>query len=112
MLKVEYDTKGPTMIIKFIGELGYSDIELIREEITKKTKDKNIKNLIVDLSDTTVLDSAGISLLITLFKRTADKGGKFSIANPSDVVRRTLEICNLHKVFRTYHSVSEALENV
>ncbi len=112
MLKVEFEEKGPTLILKFVGEFGSSDIGNVREEVDRRTKDESVKNLVIDLSNTTMLDSSGISFLITLFKRMVDKGGKLIIVSPSDVVKRTLEICNLHKVFRVVDSVENAVKNI
>ena len=112
MLKVEFEERGPTLVLRFVGELGSSDLGNVKEEVDKRTKDDAVKNLVVDLSNTTMLDSSGISFLVTLFKRMVDKGGKFLIASPSDVVKRTLEICNLHKVFRLVDSVENAIKNI
>ena len=51
-----------------------------------------LTNVVVDLDKVTFLDSTGIRTLIVGRSRAMERGAKFRIMNPSDVVRRVLEI--------------------
>jgi anti-sigma B factor antagonist len=54
-----------------------------------------LTRLMIDLSETTFLDSAGIHVLVTS-RQQADKNGiHLRVVNPSDVARRVLAIAGV-----------------
>ena len=64
--------------------------------------------LVVDLSATTFLASAGLTFLIHLGKRLADAGGGLALANPTAAVLKLLRAVGLTRVLPAFDSVEEA----
>jgi anti-sigma B factor antagonist len=52
-------------------------------------------NMVIDLANLTFLDSVGISLLVTGFKRSTRSGGSFTICNAPPHAMRVLELTGL-----------------
>jgi anti-sigma B factor antagonist len=58
------------------------------------------RELVLDLSDVSFLDSTGLSTLWTLRQRLRDNGCAFILGAPSEPVQRVLRLTKLHKVFQ------------
>lgn len=54
--------------------------------------------ILVDLAAVTLLDSSGLSLLLSAHARAAQEGGRFVLARPSAAVRRVLAIKGLDQL--------------
>ena len=67
------------------------------------------KQLVVDLSRVTYIDSSGLAVLIETMQSMNGYGGKFSLAGLQEGVRPIFEIARLDQVFRIYPDVDSAL---
>ena len=67
------------------------------------------KQLVVDLSQVSYIDSSGLAVLIEGMQNVAGYGGKFSLAGLQDGVRPIFEIARLDQVFQIYPTVDAAL---
>jgi anti-anti-sigma factor len=65
-------------------------------------------NLVVDLSEVTAIDSAGIRALVRGHTTARRVGGTLRLAAQSPAVSRMLELANLSAVFETYESIEAA----
>jgi anti-sigma B factor antagonist len=62
--------------------------------------DQGTLHFVVDLSDTAVLDSAGVAVLVHLFKRTRQQGGSTKIVSPkAESARRMLRLTHFDRIF-------------
>ncbi len=67
------------------------------------------KQLVVDLSRVSYIDSSGLAVLIEAMQNVNAYGGKFSLAGLQEGVRPIFEIARLDQVFRIYPDVDSAL---
>ncbi len=67
------------------------------------------KQLIVDLSRVSYIDSSGLAVLIEAMQNVAQYDGKFALAGLQDSVRPIFEIARLDQVFRIFPDVEAAL---
>ena len=65
--------------------------------------------LVVDLSDVSYLDSAGLAALIEAMQKVEDYGGKFALAGLQETVRSIFEISRLDQVFQIFPDANAAL---
>lgn len=70
---------------------------------------KKPKQLIVDLSKVTYIDSSGIAVLIEGMQNVEAYGGKFALVGLQENVRPIFEIARLDQVFRIFPDVEGAL---
>ena len=66
--------------------------------------------LVIDMSETTFLDSSGLGALIAGLKTARQAGGDLRIARPSEAVQMVLEMTNIDKVLQPRESVTGAFD--
>src|SRR5215467_5444416 len=71
--------------------------------------EKKPKRLVVDLSDVTYIDSAGLAALIQAMQKVEGYGGKFLLAGLQETVRSIFEISRLDQVFQIFPNADAAL---
>jgi anti-anti-sigma factor len=93
-----------TMVLKLIGPLtlltmfGFQD----------KFRAMNPETLILDLSETPYMDSAGLGLIMNYFVGAADHGRKLLLAAVNERVKALLEMTKVQSVLTSFPSVEEA----
>ena len=70
---------------------------------------KRPKQLVVDLTRVTYLDSSGLAVLIEAMQNVEEYGGKFAIVGVQEMVRAIFDIARLDQVFRIFPDVDAAL---
>jgi anti-sigma B factor antagonist len=73
--------------------------------------EKKPRRLVVDLSDVTYIDSAGLAALIEAMQKVEGYGGKFLLAGLQETVRSIFEISRLDQVFQIFPNVDAARRN-
>ena len=71
--------------------------------------EKKPKQLIVDLSRVTYIDSSGLAALIEGMQNVEQYGGKFMLAGLQETIRTIFEIARLDQVFQIFPDVAAAL---
>ena len=71
--------------------------------------EKKPKQLVVDLSRVTYVDSSGLAVLIEGMQNVEKYGGKFVLAGLQETVRSTFELARLDQVFQIFPTLDEAL---
>ena len=73
--------------------------------------EKKPQRLVVDLSEVTYIDSAGLAALIEAMQKVEAYGGKFLLAGLQETVRSIFEISRLDQVFQIFPDVRAAAAN-
>jgi anti-sigma B factor antagonist len=71
--------------------------------------EKKPERLVVDLSDVSYIDSAGLAALIEAMQKVEGYGGKFMLAGLQETVRSIFEISRLDQVFQIFPDANAAL---
>ena len=71
--------------------------------------EKKPDRLVVDLSEVTYIDSAGLAALIEGMQKVEGYGGKFRLAGLQETVRSIFEISRLDQVFQIFPDADAAL---
>ena len=71
--------------------------------------EKKPRQLIVDLSRVTYIDSSGLTALIEGMQNVEQYGGKFVLAGLQETIRTIFEIARLDQVFQIFPDVDAAL---
>jgi len=97
------NTQGETLRVCDVQELGATDANEFRDEV-RRTLSDGLKNIDVDLSQTTFVDSCGLGALIALHKTACSRGGTLRLLNPLPPVRQILELTRMHRIFEIVKS--------
>ena len=97
-------------IFSIEGDLTITSLIKVTTELAKHIENDSIKDMVLDLSNITYMDSSGIRTLVNLKKRVEQKSKKFYLLSPSEEIISILTQTNLDKVFEIIDSV-EPLES-
>lgn len=102
----QLDTDG-LHVVELSGEVDlHHSVEL--REILNRHAEEQRKALLVDLTEVTYIDSAGLATLIEYVQRMLAFGGKMALGGLSARVRTVFELARLDQVFSLYPTRAEA----
>lgn len=92
------------------GRLTMASARQMREILLDLTQ-QGTSRIVVDMGETTFLDSSGLGALIAGLKSARQAGGDLRIARPTTAVMTVFELTNLDKVLRPRDSVGLAFDD-
>lgn len=98
-------------VLSLQGEVDVSNSELVKNAAVSLLAD-DIKRLVVDLSGTEYLDSAGLGILVGLLKRASESEQTLIISGARPQVKRVFEITKLNRIFTMRADLASALQEV
>ena len=108
---VDISREGDVVIIKTSGYLNNVGGEKI-SEVCNTEINNGCKKFLLDLEDSKVVNSIGVSILIEIIERLEDIGGKLGYFNLAPIVSKTFKIMGLTKYCESYPTQEEALKNM
>ena len=91
--------REPThMVLRLYGEVDLYTVSPLQGAIDDLVRQGYV-HLAIDLTDVSFLDSSGIALLVWAHKLTNQCDGELAVRNPSERIRRLMEITGVHKLF-------------
>jgi anti-sigma B factor antagonist len=93
-LVVDIRHDGETAILRLQGDLDIATAPELAE-LCHSEHARGTKEVVIDLTDTTFLDSAGLRALIGAQRLFGGEGAKVRLSHPSDAVIRLLDITGL-----------------
>lgn len=101
---------GRVPIVDIDGEIDHYVVPELESKITA-LMDEGCASLILDFSDVSYIDSAGVALIILSVQRSDPQGGKVGLVVTDTNVLRILEVVGITKLteaFEIYGTVAEA----
>jgi anti-sigma B factor antagonist len=97
-------------VVRIAGEVDISNSGKLEDDISGAVPNE-AAGLVIDLSDTAYLDSAGIRMLFELARRLAGRRQSFAVVVPSDaLIRHALVVTEVEQALRVHHTLADALE--
>jgi anti-anti-sigma factor len=110
--QIAIEERGDVVVARLGGEIDISNIASTRRELAAGVPD-SARGLVVDLTDTSYLDSSGVYLLFELAKTLERRGKSICVvAPPSAPSTRVLFITGFDKVMPFTETVPDAVEVV
>jgi anti-sigma B factor antagonist len=100
---------GGTAVVAVQGEADLHTAQELRAAINDAIDD-GATSLVVDLSETTFIDSMTLGVLLGAVKRLRPVGGQVSVVCTDSNIRRIFEITLLDRIFALHRSRDTALE--
>jgi anti-sigma B factor antagonist len=105
-LFVRTDTHGVGVVTPQ-GRLNMVSAPRLRTAVNEMV-DGGTHRVVVDLSETTFVDSSGLGALVGGLKAARQAGGDLRVAGVTPAVRSALELTNLHGLLQPRPTVAEA----
>jgi anti-sigma B factor antagonist len=90
--------QGDTLHITEVLELGAANSNAFRDQ-ARSAMSATQKNIEIDLSQTSFVDSCGLGTLIALHKTACSRRGLVRLLNPTPAVQQILELTRMHRIF-------------
>ena len=104
LARVEVDVRGDLGIARIIGEVDLSNAAVIAKEVEAAVANRAARH-VLDLTQTTHFDSAGIRMLFSLATLLRERREELIIVVPaSGIVRRILDLTDVAEVCAVYPS--------
>ena len=91
------------------GRLNMVSARRLKELLSQLVSD-GTSRIVVDMAETTFLDSSGLGALIAGLKSARQAGGDLRIARPTPSVQTVFQLTNLDKVLRARETVEGAFD--
>lgn len=95
-IKIEHDDKSVTAFL--VGEIDHHSAKSMREEIDLVTSTVRPKELILDFSGVSFMDSSGIGLIMGRYKSMQSIDGKVTVQNPSYPIKKVMKLAGLDRI--------------
>ena len=100
-----------TVIIELKGKLVGGSLSDRMNRTLDNLLAQGKKNIVVDLSGITILNSSGMGILISGYSKVNNNGGVLKLANITNKIQGLLSITKLNSVFEIYNSTDEAVKS-
>ncbi len=95
-------------VIRLRGSVDLEHSPAIRQTLLEAVADK--RNVLVDLSEVTYIDSSGIACLIEALQAARGHGAELALVSVSTQAMRVLELARLDIVFPIHEDLAAAFE--
>jgi anti-sigma B factor antagonist len=95
---MKIQNQGETLRVSGVKELGAANSNAFRDWVRSNLVPGH-RNLEIDLSETTFLDSCGLGALISLQKAAQCRQGSVRLLNPQPQVDQILTLTRMHYIF-------------
>jgi len=100
---------GNVAIIDLAGRIALSDGAGSIRSAVKSAMDDGHQNILLNMSEVTYIDSAGLGEMSSAFITVSRLGGKLKLLNPQSKVHGMLQVTRLYTIFVTFAEENAAL---
>jgi anti-anti-sigma factor len=112
LARVLHESRDSKVIVRIEGDVDAANSTSVLDEVTRLLTNL-AHGLVLDLSQTRHLDSAGIQMLLDLGERLRSRGQHFSLyVTREQPLRLTLTLFELERAFPVADSLEEALASI
>ena len=98
-----------THLVAVRGEIDLFTAPELKSALSEAVESGHTR-IVVDLTDTTFLDSTALGVLIGAVKRLRSRDGRLTIVNVDDNIAKTFEITGLDQIFPISATRAEAVK--
>lgn len=109
-MQLEQRIAGDVAIIKVTGDITLNKGgDVLLKDKVQSLLQQGHKNLLIDLSGVSYVDSAGLGEIVQAYATTKNKGGSLKLLNVTKRLKDLLVVTKLLTVFDTFDSEAAAL---
>ena len=97
-MALKFKVEGDCLVVEVLGEIDHHSASDFKERITREYERAAVRNIELNLSDVSFMDSSGVGMIIGRFKDAEQRGGSLSASGLSNELERLFELSGLHKI--------------
>lgn len=98
-------------VLQLAGRLELDDGDTVLRDCVNRLADEGRVNLVLDLTDVTRMDSAGIGMLVGKYLTVKKRGGVIKLIHLSGRTSRLMHITRLASVFEIFDDEDQAVRS-
>ena len=102
---------GDVTILRLKGRLELDDGDVILRDHVNGLVAQGRVNVVLDMTDVTRMDSAGIGMLVGKYMTVKNRGGTLRLLHLTDRTSRLLHVTRLETVFEIFEDEAAALRS-
>jgi anti-sigma B factor antagonist len=95
-------------VVSFEGDVDLEYSPTARQVLLDSVRQR--RNVLVDLSGVSYIDSSGVANLVEAFQLSRQRGTGFALVSVNAPAMRVLELARLDKVFTIYATLEDGLD--
>ena len=112
LARFSFESEGDVELARLTGEVDASNVEQLSETLLEKVSNK-ARALVIDLTETSYIDSSGISLIFDAAARLRNRRQELRlVVQPSSFVAEVLEAVSMQESVAIDPAVADALKAV
>lgn len=111
-MHLDIEQKQDTLLVRLGGEMDFGVADKLRKALDNELVEKRVKNLVINLSRVTFIDSSGLGVILGRYKRLVNSGGKVILVGAQPQVHRILELSGLVQIMEEYPDETVALAKI
>lgn len=97
-MSVKIQSGDKTVTAFLSGEIDHHIAASVRSDIDYAVRDSSAKELILDFSEVTFMDSSGIGLVMGRYKLMSEMGGKVIIQDPPPSIKKVMKLSGVDRL--------------
>ena len=110
-MNIRFDEHGTLCVVEIEGEFIGDSVDPLRRACLDRL-DSGVRNLIMDLSATTLVDSSALETMLDLADAASDRRGRCMLASPDESIRSVLAVTRLHEHLEVHDAVDIAARTI
>lgn len=106
-MKLSYEDHGAISVLTISGELTADQADAFRRAIGDRFT-AGARDFVLNIEHLTLIDSAGLELLLWLLDEVANHGGQVRLVKPDEAVNKILELTRLERRFSIHNTLEAA----
>ena len=103
--KVIFRTDGDGLVATVCGEVDHHNSRAIRAMIDDRLFIERPRELVLDLSRVSFMDSSGLGLILGRYSKASELGVSFRISNPTEQTKKILDLAGVERIVRVSSDV-------
>lgn len=110
-MKIDIRQEGIVTILAPRGKITIGAGDVALREAVRDQLDLGIRNLVLNLSEVTTIDSSGVGEMVSAYTTVTNAGGKLRLASLPQKVIDILQMTQLIAVFETFETERDAIDS-
>ena len=107
-MEISLIPKHRMILVRVAGEIDHHSCEYIRERTDREFIQKRLKNMEMNMSGVTFMDSSAIGLIMGRLRLVKSLEGELCVTGVNDACARIIRLSGLQKVIRVEYEGGEA----
>lgn len=109
MLEITSISRGQALVAEVTGELDLGTAGLFRSRIDADLERFKARDLILDFSNVSFIDSSGLGAMLGRYRRLAERGGRVALAGCRPHIGRLLELSGVGRIVESFPTTDQAV---